>query len=252
MPVEKRREADMVAAIRLGLKLGMRLVDAGLARSGPTEARHAAEKLVGEAIAGLREDVFLVARVRTDEATPGSMVASCEQSLRQLGSDRIDLCLLERRVNDSMAEAVRGVLDLIRLGLVDAWGASCFGHRDVLRLAACPGGETVAADEVPFSPARRELERDLLPWCHSHGVVMFARADQDPNLVQNDTLRAIARRRGATARQVVLAWTLRHGNVAAVISPDDVASIEEGHAALDLTLTEADLADIDRAFRPSP
>jgi diketogulonate reductase-like aldo/keto reductase len=252
IPSAARREAEMVAAIRMGVKLGMGLVDAGLGDTGLTETRHGAEKLVGEAIAGLRDEVFLVARVRAEEATRGAMAASCEESLRQLGSDWIDLYLLEGRLDGSMAEAVEAVLDLVRLGLVDAWGASSFDLPDMLRLAACPGGETVAVDEVSFSPARRALERDLLPWCRSHGIVVFARADDDRNLIQHDTLRAIAHRHGATVRQVILAWILRHDHVTALISPDDLASIEEGHAALNLALTEANLSDIDRAFPLSP
>ena len=110
----------------------------------------------------------------------------------------------------------------------------------------------MAASEVFLSPARRELEQDLVPWCRSHGVAVVARTNEDQNLARSDLLWAIANRHGATARQVILAWILRHGHVTALISQEDLASIEEGHAALDLTLTEVDLSDIDRAFPHEP
>jgi len=241
-----RRKAE-VAALRLGLDLGLTLVDtAELYGDG------GAEEVVGEAVAGRRDEVFLVTKVLPSNASRTGTIAACERSLRRLGTDRIDLYLLHWRGKARLRHVVDAFESLSRAGKIRHWGVSNLDRYDLEALTALPQGDRVQADQVLYNPSRRGIEADLLPWCRARGIAVMAYSPiEEGRLVRHRALGGVAARHGATAVQVALAWALRGRGVCAIPKASSRAHVEENRAALDLELTEQDLAEIDRAF-PAP
>ena len=241
----RERPAE-VAALKLGLDLGMTLID-----TAEMYGEGGAEEVVGEAIAGQRDRVFLVSKVYPHNAGRTRAVAACERSLRRLGTDYLDLYLLHWRGSVAFAETVEAFATLVEAGKIRAFGVSNFDVDDMEQWMGLPGGDAVATNQVMYNLAQRGIEFDLLPWCRERGVPIMAYSPLDEGRLRgNRALQAVAARTGATAAQVALAWLLRQDGVVAIpkaVRPDHV---RENRAALDLKLTPTDLAEIETAFPP--
>jgi diketogulonate reductase-like aldo/keto reductase len=242
-----RREAEL-DTLRLGIDLGLTLID-----TAEMYGDGASERLVAEAIAGRRDQVFIVTKVLPSNATSRkSIVASCEQSLRRLGTDRIDLYLLHWRQSEDLAVVVETFGELRGAGKIRHWGVSNFDVADLEELDAVPGGAAVASDQVLYNVARRGIEFDLLPLAQRRGLMVMAYTPIEPaRVIANATLREVAQRHSATPAQIALAWVLRQRGVVAIPRTGSPDHVRENAAALDIELTTRDLQEIDRAF-PTP
>jgi diketogulonate reductase-like aldo/keto reductase len=242
-----RPREDEIAALRLGLDLGMTLID-----TAEMYGNGASEILVGEAIAGRRDEVFLVSKVLPGNATASGTVAACDRSLQRLRTEQMDLYLLHWRGRVPLAETLDGFAALLRAGKIRYWGVSNFDVPDLEELRSLPGGREVATDQVLYNLTRRGIEWRLLFWCRELGLPIMAYSPiEQGRLLRSPVLQRVAARHGATAAQVALAWVLRHPDVIAIPRAGNPAHVEENRGALDLRLTEQDLAELDRAFPPS-
>jgi diketogulonate reductase-like aldo/keto reductase len=234
-----------VAALRTGLDLGIGLID-----TAEMYGDGGAEIVVGEAIQGRRDAVFLVTKVLPENANLRGTIAACERSLRRLQTDRVDLYLLHWRGSYQLAETLRGFESLVQQGKARYWGVSNFDVDDMEELVALPGGSRVATDQILYNLTRRGVEWDLLPWCRRHDIPAMAYSPiEQGHLLSDAKLRDVAKRHGATPAQIALAWVLRSG-VIAIPRARSEGHVRENRAALDIVLTEEDLADLDRSFPP--
>jgi diketogulonate reductase-like aldo/keto reductase len=239
--------AAEVAALRLGLDLGMTLID-----TAEMYGDGGAEKVVGEAIAGRRDEVFLVSKFYPQHASRRKLVAACEASLVRLGVESLDLYLYHWRGSVPLAETVDALEGLAAAGKIARWGVSNFDTADMTELVAIPAGERVAADQVLYNLARRGPEFDLLPWCAEHGVDVMAYSPLDEGtLPRHPAVAAIAKRCGITPAQLALAWLLRDRRVAVIPKASSPAHVRENRAAADISLDEEALSALDKAF-PAP
>ena len=239
--------AAEAAALRLGVELGMTLID-----TAEMYGDGGAEKVVGAAIAGQRDRVFLVSKVYPHNASRAGVAAACERSLQRLATDRIDLYLLHWRGSFPLAETVEGFEKLKRQGKIGAWGVSNLDHSDMQALASLPDGNHCAVDQILYNPEHRGIEHDLLPWCAERRIALMAYSPlgQAGSLLRAPALAAIAARHGVTPAQIALAWGLRHPHVISIPKATDPAHVRLNAAALGIALTVQDLAEIDAAFPP--
>ncbi|HWU98716.1 MAG TPA: aldo/keto reductase [Oxalicibacterium sp.] len=243
---EPRRRADEIATLRQGLDLGMTLVD-----TAEMYGDGAAEKLVGEAIAGRRDEVFLVSKVLPSNASRSGTIAACERSLRRLGTDRIDLYLLHWRGRTPFAETIAAFEALQDAGKIRHWGVSNMDVSDMQELLRAPGGDAVATNQVLYNLTRRGIEYDLLPQAQQRGLPLMAYSPiEQGRLADYPELEEIAERQGVTAAQVALAWVLRQQGVIAIPKASRPEHVKLNRAALDLKLTQEDLDALDDAFTP--
>jgi diketogulonate reductase-like aldo/keto reductase len=240
------RRREEIAALRLGIDLGMTLIDTAEMYGGG-----ASEELVGEAIVGRRPDVFLVTKVLPQHATADGTIAACEASLRRLGTEAIDLYLLHWRRSVPLEETLEAFEALAESGKIRYWGVSNFDVADMEELVSLPGGDDVATDQVLYNLTRRGIEWDLLPWCQERQIPVMAYSPiEQGRLLRHPELRRVAARHNATPAQVALAWVLRVEGVVAIPQAGTQAHIRENRAAVDIRLTEEDFAELDRAFPP--
>jgi len=246
MGEDRRRAAEEAASVRLGIDLGMTLIDtAEMYGSG------GAEEVVARAAEGLRDSLFIVSKVYPHNASRTGVVAACERSLKRLATDRIDLYLLHWRGSIPLAETLEGFQRLQRDGKIRHHGVSNFDRADMAEWAALQGGDTVAADQVLYNLTRRGPEWDLAPWCRERQVAMMAYTPLGTGgMLGNPALREIARQRGATPAQIALAWLLRQEGTIVIPKASRPEHVRENRGALDVRLTEQDLSAIDRAFPP--
>jgi diketogulonate reductase-like aldo/keto reductase len=246
MAEDARRRKDEVAALRVGFDLGMTLVD-----TAEMYADGGAEALVGEAIAGRRDELFLVSKVLPENATRPGTVAACEHSLRRLGTDRLDLYLLHWRGNVPLEETLDAFAALIDAGKIRYWGVSNFDVVDMIELRGLAGGTNAATDQVLYNLTRRGIEYDLMPWCRDRNIPIMAYSPiEQGRLLDHSELKNVAARHNARPVQVGLAWLLRQGGIVAIPKAANVAHVRENYAACALELTREDLAALDRAFPP--
>jgi diketogulonate reductase-like aldo/keto reductase len=244
MGEDRKRRASELAALRVGLDLGLSLVD-----TAEMYGDGAAEELVGEAIAGRRDQVFLVTKVLPSHAARRQAILACERSLRRLGTDRIDLYLLHWRGKTPLGETLDAFAELVDQGKIVSWGVSNFDLRDMEELLRLGGGPQVQADQVLYNLGRRGIELELLPRCRERGVPVMAYSPvEQGRLLEHPVLRRVAGRHGATPAQVALGWVVRQGGVCAIPKAGRPEHVRENRGALDLELTPEDLADLDRAF----
>jgi diketogulonate reductase-like aldo/keto reductase len=235
-----------LAALRRGLDLGLTLID-----TAEMYAEGGAEEVVGEAIAGRRDEVFLVSKVYPHNASAAGTIAACERSLRRLGTDRIDLYLLHWRGAHPLAETVGAFERLQRAGKIRHWGVSNLDAEDMAELTAVAGGGVCATDQVLYNLGRRGPEWDLLPWCRERDIPVMAYSPlEQGRLAGNAVLGAIAGKRGSGPLQIALAWVLSQPGVLAIPKSSRLAHVEANAAALDIELSPGELAEIDRAFPP--
>ena len=240
------RGEQEVAALRAGLDLGLTLID-----TAEMYADGGAEKVVGEAIAGRRDDVFLVSKVLPQNASRSGTVAACERSLKRLRTDRIDLYLLHWQGKIPVDRTLEGFNELVEKKKIRYWGVSNFDVADMEDVFALPGGESVATDQVLYNLTRRGIEYDLLPWCTDRNIPIMAYSPiEQGRLLNKRALAAVGERHEATPAQVALAWVLRENNVIAIPQSAEPDHIRENRAALDLKLTGADIKELDGAFPP--
>ena len=241
-----RPRPQEVAALRTGIELGMTLIDTAEMYAGG-----AAEEVAGEAIAGSRDEVFLVGKVLPSNATRSATVAACERSLERLGTDRLDLYLLHWRGGTPLAETLEAFATLVDEGKIRHWGVSNLDGSDLEELVGLAGGDAVATDQVLYNLTRRGIEHDLLPWCRERGVPVMAYSPiEQGRMLGHPGLAGVASRHGATPAQVALAWVLRRDGVCAIPKAGTDEHVRENRAALELRLTDEDLADLDAAFPP--
>ncbi|MGW2030676.1 aldo/keto reductase [Streptomyces sp. NPDC001761] len=239
------RRAQEIAALRLGVDLGMTVVDTAEMYGDGT-----AEELVGEALRGHREEVFLVSKVLPGHADRKGTVAACERSLRRLRTERLDLYLLHWRGRWPLAETLAGFTDLMEAGKIRYWGVSNLDAADMAELTTLPGGDAVAVDQVLYNLTRRGIEWDLLPWCREAGVTVMAYSPiEQGRLLEAEALDAVARGLGATPTQVALAWVLEQG-VSAIPRTGSPDHVRENRGAVDLRLPAEALDVLDEAFPP--
>lgn len=240
------RRRDEIEALRTGLDLVMSLID-----TAEMYGDGAAEELVGEAIVDRRDEVFLVSKVLPNNATRSGTVAACERSLRRLGTDRLDLYLLHWRGSHSLEETIEGFHSLLEAGKIRHWGVSNFDVSDMHELVDSPGGPEVATDQVLYNLTRRGIEHDLLPWWRQRRIPIMAYSPiEQGRVLGHHGLQTVAERHGATPAQVALAWVLRRDAIIAIPRAGNPNHVRENRGALDLRLTEADLADLDQVFPP--
>jgi len=242
----RRRE---VAALRAGIELGMTVVD-----TAEMYADGGAERVVGEAIKGRRDDVFVITKVYPWNATREGMAQACERSLRRLGTDRIDLYLLHWRGGVPLRETVDAFHALIEAGRIRYAGVSNFDVEDLAELARLKGGlEEIVADEVMYNLEHRGIEHDLVGWCRKRKRAVIAYSPVEEGLLttaNHVALAAVAQRHGVTAAQVALAWVVREPGVIAIPKAARAAHARENAAASDLRLMPRDLDELDASFAP--
>ncbi len=246
MAERKHPREQEIQALRVGLDLGITLID-----TAEMYANGGAEKLVGEAIAGRRDNVFLVSKVLPHNASRRGTVNACERSLRRLQTDRLDLYLLHWREQIPLEETISAFEALVRGGKIRNWGVSNFDLSDMNEVESIPGGKAVATDQVLYNLLRRGIEYDLLPWCRQRHIPIMAYSPiEQGRMLDHPTLREIAERHGATPAQVALAWVLRQDKVVAIPRARLPEHVRQNRGALDLHLTDSDLAALDREFPP--
>jgi diketogulonate reductase-like aldo/keto reductase len=237
--------AEEEEALRTGLSLGMTLIDTA---EGYSNGR--SEELIGRAIAGQRDRVFLVSKV--DHMTTGDAIArSCEASLARLRAEHLDLYLAHWRDRDADLSVIVTAFESLRTaGKIQAWGVSNFSVRDMEELFHIPQGDRCATNQVPYSIGDRSIELDLLPWCERHGMPVMAYSPLGglgAKLLGDPTLGRIGAAHGCSAAAVALAWVIRNGNVIAIPESGSVAHVKENAVAFSLALTPQDLQALDAA-----
>ncbi|CAN5412843.1 aldo/keto reductase [soil metagenome] len=240
--------AEEIATLRLGLDLGLTLIDTAEMYGGGR-----AEELVGEAITGRREEVFLVSKVLPNNASRRGAIAACEQSLQRLKTDRIDLYLLHWRGNLPITETLEAFITLRNAGKIRHWGVSNFDTDDMTDLMSLPTGQTVATNQVLYNLTRRGIEWELLPWLRERHIPLMAYSPiEQARLLHNPKLVDFAQRSGLTPAQVALAWLLTNDDLMVIPKTSHPERLRENVDALNHPLTPAQLTELDHLFPPPP
>jgi diketogulonate reductase-like aldo/keto reductase len=240
-------EAVEEEALRTGLELGMTLIDTS-ANYGDGRS----EELIGHAIAGQRDRVFLVSKVEPWQVTGDGIARACAASLARLGTDRLDLYLLHWPNGVTDLSAVVAAFERLRVaGKIRAWGVSNFKISDMEALFRVPHGDRCATNQVLYNISSRGIEHDLLPWCEQRGMPVMAYTPLGgASLLHDPTLARIGAAHGCSAAAVALAWAVRSGNVIAIPESGLAAHVKENAVALSLTLTPQELQTLDAAHPP--
>ncbi len=241
-----RARKEEIAAVRLGLDLGMTLID-----TAEMYGNGGAEEVVAEAVAGRREECFIVSKVLPENATRAGTIAACGRSLKRLKTDRIDLYLLHWRGSPKLEETLAGFEALIASGEIRYWGVSNFDVDDMEELFRLAGGASCATNQVLYNLRRRGIEAGLLPWCRKRAIPIMAYSPfEQGRLLRDRTLTAVAIRHRATTAQIALAWVLRQADMMAIPKSSTEAHVQENRAALDIALSAQDLAELAKTFPP--
>jgi diketogulonate reductase-like aldo/keto reductase len=237
-------EAAEEEALRLGVSLGMTLIDtAELYGDGRSE------NLISRVIASQRDRVFLVSKVLPNHTSGDGVLRACDGSLARLGTEYLDLYLLHWRNADTDLSTVVAAFEELRAkGKIRAWGVSNFKVSDMEDLFRVPGGRHCATNQVRYNLNSRRFEHDLLPWCESNGMPVMAYTPLGDGLVHNPLLSRIGSAHNCAASAVALSWAIRSGNVIAIPEAGSSAHVKENAAALTLTLTPQELQMLDAAF----
>lgn len=239
-------EPESVAALKRGIDLGMTLID-----TAEMYGDGGAEELVGQAIKGRRDQIFIVSKVLPSNASRTGVAAACERSLKRLGTDRIDLYLLHWSGSVPLRETVAGFTALRRTGKIRYWGVSNLDLDEMQALWAVPEGDGCAANQLLYNLGRRGIEWDLMPALAARGVPVMAYSPlEQGRLLSDRTLKQVAAARGATAAQMALAWLLHRPGVIVIPKAATLAHVADNRAAAEIVLTPAEFAALDRAFPP--
>ena len=235
-----------IAVIKAAIERGVTLID-----TAEMYGEGGAETLIGQAVAGVREGLFIVSKVYPHNASKKGAIAACERSLKRLRTDYLDCYLLHWPGEHPMAETVDAFETLKAQGRIRAWGVSNFDVADMQELATIPNGNNVATNQVLYNLSRRGVEFDLLPWQRERGIPTMAYSPiEQARLVQSPKLQSIAQDIGATPAQLALAWLLQQPDMIVIPKTTHVARLTENLGALDLTLDAATLTALDAAFPP--
>jgi diketogulonate reductase-like aldo/keto reductase len=240
-----------VAALRRGIDLGMTHIDTA-------EMYGDAELVIAEAIAGRRDETYLVSKVLPSNASRRGTIAACERSLTRLKTDRLDCYLLHWRGNISLAETVAAFEQLVSAGKIRSWGVSNFDADDLDELLGVAGEGKIACNQVLYHLQQRAIEHAVIPWCAKHGVAVVAYSPfghndfPKPASASGAVLQTIVKRRGVSARQIALAYLAREPNVFAIPKASSPEHAADNAAAGDLVLSAEDIAALDKAFPRGP
>jgi diketogulonate reductase-like aldo/keto reductase len=238
--------AEELRTLRLGLELGMTLID-----TAEMYGDGASEELVAEAIDGRRDEVFLVSKVLPANASRHGTIEACERSLERLRTDRLDMYLLHWRGSLPLAGTIEAFGELLDAGKIRHWGVSNFDAIDLAEALTVAGGDGVETDQVLYNLAHRGIELDLLPWCRDRSIPLMAYSPIDRgSLVGNDVVVEIAKKHGASPAQIALAWVLRQDDVCAIPKASIHEHVRENRGALDLELDPEELKLLDQEFPP--
>ncbi|MEP7029552.1 MAG: aldo/keto reductase [Pseudolabrys sp.] len=241
-----RKRADEVAALRHGVERGVTLIDTA-EMYGDGEA----ESIVADAMGSGRDALFIVSKVLPENSSERGTIAACERSLKRLKTDRIDLYLLHWRGSPPLEETVAAFEALTNAGKIRSWGVSNFDLGEMEELAALPGGNACATNQVLYNLTRRGIEFDLVPWCRKRKIPIMAYSPiEQGRMLNHPALREVGARHDASPAQVALAWLIRQDGIITIPKATALAHVDEDLAALDLKLTPADLATLDAAFPP--
>nr|WP_026989606.1 aldo/keto reductase [Fodinicurvata sediminis] len=241
-----RSREEEIGALRRGIDLGLTLID-----TAEMYGNGASEQLVGEAVAGQRDEVFLVSKVLPSNASKQGTIKACERSLERLGTDRLDLYLLHWRGGTPLRETIEAFEELVTAGKIRHWGVSNFDVSDMEELMALRDDTAVQTNQVLYNLTRRGIEWDLQPWCRERQIPIMAYSPiEQGRMLDNPGLQGVAARQDANPAQVAIAWLLRQEDVIAIPKAGTAAHVEENRAALDLQLSEDDLSELDQAFPP--
>jgi diketogulonate reductase-like aldo/keto reductase len=244
MGESRNRAKEEADSLRHGLDLGMTLID-----TAEMYANGGAETVVGEAVRGRRAEAFIVSKVLPSNASAAGTVRACEQSLKRLGTDHIDLYLLHWRGSYGLDETLEGFERLAKAGKIRAWGVSNFDVDDMEELERLSSG--CAANQVLYNLARRGIEYDLLPWCAKRGIPIMAYSPLDEGrLLRHPELVHIAKAHQATPAQIALAFVISRLGVIAIPKTSSRQRAEENRASADIHLTPENLAALDAVFAP--
>jgi diketogulonate reductase-like aldo/keto reductase len=242
----RAKRVGEIATLRLGLDLGMKLID-----TAEMYGDGRSEELVGDAIAGRRDEVFLVSKVLPDHATRRGTLAACEHSLRRLKTDRLDLYLLHWRGSVPLEETLAAFITLQAEEKIRYFGVSNFDLDDMKALWSAPGGRDVATNQLLYNLTRRGIEWGLLPWLRERRIPVMAYSPiEQGRLLRNQDLVEFARRYDMTPAQVALAWLLANDDIIAIPKTSHRERAIENVAALNHKLTKAQLVELDRIFLP--
>ena len=243
---DRATRAEEIATLRLGLDLGLRLID-----TAEMYGEGLSESLIGEAIAGRRDDVFLVSKVYPHNASRRGIAAACERSLRRLGTDRLDLYLLHWRGDVPFEDTLEGLQALQREGKIRQYGVSNLDLSDMEEWWDAPGGDQIAVNQLLYNLSRRGIEWDLLPWLRERRVPVMAYSPiEQARLVRHPKLVRFAQECGMTPAQVALAWLLVRDDIIAIPKTGHRDRLRENIGALSHTLTAEQLATLDSIFPP--
>ena len=244
-----RAHKDEVAALRLGIELGMTLID-----TAEMYGEGGAEKVVADAIEDQRDRVFVVTKVYPHNASRTELPKACERSLKRLRIDAIDLYLLHWRERYTCLMETVGAFEKLRTtGKIKRWGVSNFDVDDMEELLSIDNGTNCAANQVLYNLENREIEFDLLQWSQKNEIPIMAYSPvgHGRGLLESATLKKIAKRHDATTSQIALAWVLRQPDVIAIPKASDEKHVRDNARSIEIKLTNEDLADLDREF-PMP
>jgi diketogulonate reductase-like aldo/keto reductase len=240
----RRPPKDEMAALRLGIDLGMNLID-----TAEMYGNGRSEELIGRAIAGRRQDVFLVSKVLPSHATRQGTRAACHASLGRLKTDCLDLYLLHWRGTVPLSETVAAFTDLQEAGAIRNWGVSNLALADLDELVQLPNGRSLATDQLLYNLRHRGIELDLLPWCRQFKVPVMAYTPiEQGRMLGHPALAKVAERHGATPAQVALAWIVSQDGLIAIPEAGSSNHVQENRGALEIHLTEQDHSELNHAF----
>jgi diketogulonate reductase-like aldo/keto reductase len=252
MGENKSAHADEVAALRLGIDLGMTLID-----TAEMYGEGGAEKVVADAIEGQRDRLFIVTKVYPHHASRTELPKACERSLKRLRIETIDLYLLHwREKTPPLEETVETFEKLRAAGKIKRWGVSNFDVDDMQELFAIENGRNCAANQVLYNLEHREIESGLLPLLTDHRspitclVMAYSPVGHGRGLLENETLKKISVRHDATPAQIALAWVVRQPGIIAIPKASDEKHVRDNARSIDIKLTKEDLAGLDREFPP--
>lgn len=252
MGEDRSRRQSEVDALRLGLNLGMNLID-----TAEMYGEGGAEEVVGEAIEDRpRAEVFIVTKVYPHNASRRGVVEACARSLKRLKTGYIDLYLLHWRGDVPLIETLEAFQALKDAGDIRDYGVSNFDVSDMEEAFALPGGDEIATNQVLYNPAHRGVEWDLLPWCRERNIPIMAyspigsNSAEQKRIFNNPMLKSIATRHDVTPAQIALAWLLRQPELVVIPKASQPEHIRQNRAALDIELMDEDIKDLDHAFPP--
>jgi len=247
--IERADRGEAVATLRRGLDLGITHIDtAEMYGSGE------AERIIGEAIAGRRDEVFLVSKVLPQNATRAGTQTACERSLARLKTDHLDCYLLHWRGRYPLEDTIAGFEDLQRAGKIRSWGVSNFDVSDLEDLSAIDADTKCGCNQVLYNLRERAIEHAVLPWCEAHRIAVVAYSPfghdrfPSPRTVEGRLLAQIAAAHDATPRQVALAFLVRHRSVFVIPKASSIGHAEENAGAGELSLSEDEIERIGAAF----